>query len=136
MTDDRLRLPPQNLDAERGVLGSLMLMPSAVDEIATLISANDFYSDAHSKIYSAIADMHRAGCRGIDGITLSEELVRRGQFEDIGGVGYVAQIIEAVPHAAHARYYSGIVREKSRIRNLIYLCTDTLQSAYDATDAD
>lgn len=137
MNDDiRLRLPPQSLDAERGVLGSLMLMPSAIDEIASLITADDFYSDAHRILYSAIGDMHRRGCRGIDPVTLSEELVRCAKFGDIGGAGYIAQIVEAVPHAAHVRYYANIVREKSQIRQVIYLCNDTLRQAYDATDAD
>ena len=76
------------------------------------------------------------GCRAIDAVTLCEEMFRRKELEDIGGAGYIAEIVEAVPHAAHVRYYAGIVREKSRIRNLIYLCTDTLKHAYDATDAD
>lgn len=131
-----IRLPPQNLDAERGVLGSLMLMSSAIDEIASIITPNDFYSDAHGKAYAAIGDMHRRGCRAIDPVTLSEELIRRGEFEDIGGAGYIAQIVEAVPHAAHVRYYAGIVREKSRMRSVIHLCTETLRRAYDATEAD
>jgi len=131
-----IRLPPQNLDAERGVLGSLMLMPSATDEIACIIKADDFYSDAHRMIYAAIGDMHRNGCRAIDAVTLSEELIRRGQFTDVGGTVYIAEIIEAVPHAAHVRYYAKIVTDKSRMRSLIYLCNDTLQRAYDATDTD
>jgi len=131
-----IRLPPQNLDAERGVLGSLMLMASAIEEIGTLISADDFYADAHGKLYAVIGDMYRGGCHGIDAVTLSEELVRRGEFENIGGAGYIAQIVEAVPHAAHVRYYARIVLAKSRMRNLIYLCSTTLQRAYDETDAD
>ncbi len=131
--NDDIRLPPQNLDAERGVLGSLMLMSSAIDEIASIITPNDFYSDAHGKAYAAIGDMHRRGCRAIDPVTLSEELIRRAEFEDIGGAGYIAQIVEAVPHAAHVRYDANIVREKSRMRKLIYLCSETLQRAYEAT---
>lgn len=132
--DSRLRLPPQNLEAERGVLGSLMLMPSAIDEIANLVSADDFYGDAHGKLYSAIGDMHRRGCRAIDPITLCEELVRRGELEDIGGTAYVAEIVDTVYHAAHVRYYAGIVREKSRLRQVIYLCNETMQRAYDVRE--
>lgn len=129
-----VRLPPQNLDAERGILGSILLMNEAIDEISTIVANEDFYSDQHGKVFSAIVDMHRGGCRGIDGITLSEELVRRGQFEDIGGAGCIAQIVESVPHAAHARYYAKIVREKSRTRALIHACHQTMSNAYDTSD--
>lgn len=131
-----IRLPPQDLDAERGVLGSLMLMPSAIDEIATMIATEDFYSDANQRIYASIRDMHHRGCRGIDSVTIADELSRRREFENVGGFGYIAQIVEDVPHAEHVKYYAAIVRDKARMRNLIYLCKETLQKAYHATDAD
>ncbi|MEZ6035173.1 MAG: replicative DNA helicase [Planctomycetaceae bacterium] len=134
MADDRLRLPPQNLDAERGVLGSILLMNEAIDEVGESLKAEHFYSDAHQKIYAAIQQLYEKGVRGIDAITLAEELVRRGQFEDVGGAGYLAQILEAVPHAAHVRYYATIVREKWMQRTLIYACTEILSESYDASD--
>jgi len=130
---NEVKLPPQNLDAERGVLGSLMMMPSAVDEIAGIIGADSFYRDAHGKMFQAIVDMWRRGCRGIDPVTLAEDLVRRGQLAEVGGAAYIFEIVESVPHAAHGTYYAKIVLEKSRLRALIYLCHDTLQQAYDAT---
>ncbi len=133
---DDIRLPPQNLDAERCVLGSLMLMPSAICEIATVVTADDFYADAHRVIFAAICDMQKRGCRAIDAVTLSEELLQRGHLAAIGGAGCIAEILDAVPHAAHARYYATIVREKSRMRNLIFVCSETLQLAYGATAAD
>lgn len=134
MADDRLRLPPQNLDAERGVLGSILLMNEAIDEVGESLKAEHFYSDAHQKIYAAIQQLYEKGVRGIDAITLAEELVRRGQFEDVGGAGYLAQVLEAVPHAAHVRYYATIVREKWMQRTLIYACTEILSESYDASD--
>jgi replicative DNA helicase len=134
MADDRLRLPPQNLDAERGVLGSILLMNEAIDEVGESLKAEHFYSDAHQKIYAAIQQLYEKGVRGIDAITLAEELVRRSQFEDVGGAGYLAQILEAVPHAAHVRYYATIVREKWMQRTLIYACTEILSESYDASD--
>jgi len=134
MSEDRLKLPPQNLDAERGVLGSILLMNEAIDEVGESLKDVHFYSDAHQKMYAAIQQLYEKGIRGIDAITLAEELVRRSQFEDIGGAGYLAQILEAVPHAAHVRYYATIVREKWMQRSLIYACTEILSESYDASD--
>lgn len=127
---DNLRLPPQNLDAERGVLGSILLLNEAIDDVGEVLKADHFYSDGHQKIYAAIRDLYENNIRGIDAVTLSEELIRREHFEEIGGAGYLAEILDAVPHAAHVRYYSNIVREKSRLRRLIYACAETLESAY------
>ena len=134
MADDRLRLPPQNLDAERGVLGSILLMNEAIDEVGESLKAEHFYSDAHQKMYSAIHRLYENGIRGIDAITLAEELVRSGHYEDVGGAAYLAQILEAVPHAAHVRYYATIVREKWMQRSLIYACTEILSESYEASD--
>ncbi len=134
MADDRLKLPPQNLDAERGVLGSILLMNEAIDEVGESLKAEHFYSDAHQKMYAAIQQLYEKGIRGIDAITLAEELVRRSEFEDVGGAGYLAQILEAVPHAAHVRYYATIVREKWMQRSLIYACTEILSESYNASD--
>ena len=134
MADDRLKLPPQNLDAERGVLGSILLMNEAIDEVGESLKAEHFYSDAHQKTYSAIHRLYENGIRGIDAITLAEELVRSGDFEGIGGAGYLAHILEAVPHAAHVRYYATIVREKWMQRSLIYACTEILSDSYEASD--
>ena len=134
MADDKLRLPPQNLDAERGVLGSILLMNEAIDEVGESLKAEHFYSDGHQKIYAAIQKLYESGIRGIDAITLAEELVRRGDFESAGGTSYLAEVLEAVPHAAHVRYYSTIVREKWMQRSLIYACTETLSECYEASE--
>ena len=134
MADDTLRLPPQNLDAERGVLGSILLMNEAIDEVGETLKADHFYSDAHQKMYAAIQQLYENGIRGIDAITLAEELVRRSDFEHVGGAAYLAQILEAVPHAAHVRYYATIVREKWMQRSLIYACTEILSESYEASD--
>ena len=135
MQDD-IRLPPQNLDAERGVLGSMLLMNEAIDSVSMLVSAADFYRDPHAKTFTAMLDMHCNGCRAIDPITLSEELTKRGQLEEIGGAAFLAEILNAVPHAAHANYYARIVREKSKTRSLIYACHETLANAYDTAEPD
>jgi replicative DNA helicase len=131
------KLPPQNLDAERGVLGSLLLMNDAIDEVADVLQANYFYADNHQRIYAAIHHLYESGVRGIDAVTLLEELSRRGETEEVGGPLYLAEILEAVPHAAHAKYYANIVREKWIQRSLIFACTQVLRECYDAaSDTD
>lgn len=131
MAKDTLRLPPQNLDAERGVLGSILLLNEAIDEIGESLRADHFYHDAHHKLYAAIHDLYENNIRGIDPVTLAEELERRGELEEIGGAAYIIQILESVPHAAHVRYYAGIVREKWMQRTLITACTDILSDCYE-----
>ncbi len=128
---DEIRLPPQNLDAERGVLGSILLMNEAIDEVGESLKADHFYSDAHQKIFAAIHHLYENNVRGIDAVTLAEELIRRSELEEIGGGPYLAEILESVPHAAHVRYYAGIVRAKWMQRSLIYACTDILADSYD-----
>lgn len=133
-SDEFDRLPPQNLDAERGVLGSILLINDALDDVADVINQDHFYSDAHQHIYEAIRHLHDAGIRGIDAVTLAEELDRRNLLEEIGNADYLLEILAAVPHAAHATYYANIVREKYVQRSLIYACTETLRECYDSTE--
>jgi replicative DNA helicase len=129
-----IRVPPQNLDAERGVLGSVLLMNEAIDEIGDYLRPEHFYNDAHQRMYSAIRDLYEKGIRGIDSVTLLEELNVRDELETVGGIPYITQVLSSVPHAAHARYYADIVRDKFVQRSLIYACTEILQDAYEATD--
>ncbi len=129
-----VRVPPQNLDAERGILGSILIMNEAIDEIGELLRPEHFYNDAHQRIYAAISDLYERGIRGIDAVTLAEELLARSELDEIGGIPYLSQILATVPHAAHARYYTNIVIDKFVQRSLIYACTDILAEAYEATD--
>ncbi len=129
------KLPPQNLEAEQGVLGSILLMNEAIDEVAEILQSQHFYSDRHQRIYHAISRLYEDGVRGIDIVTLSEELDRLNQLEDVGGWPYLTEILEAVPHAAHAKYYAEIVRDKWIQRSLTYACNDILTECYDGTRA-
>jgi len=131
MAKDTVRLPPQNLDAERGVLGSILLLNEAIDEVGESLKAEHFYHDAHHKIYAAIHHLYENNVRGIDPVTLAEELEKRDQIEEIGGAAYIFEILDSVPHAAHVRYYAGIVREKWMQRTLITACTDILSDCYE-----
>ncbi|MEI8381123.1 MAG: replicative DNA helicase [Planctomycetota bacterium] len=126
-------LPPQNLVAERSVLGSILLENMAIDEVADILHADHFYSDVHGIIYAAILKLNEAGTK-VDAVTLAEELDKRNQLQDIGGVPYILEILEAVPHAAHVKYYAEIVRDKWIQRTLTNVCTEVLRDCYEGTD--
>ena len=126
------RLPPQNLDAEKGVLGSLLLSPEMCDDVALIIRPEDFYADANRKLLAHLLAMHDEGLR-IDTLLLIERLKQQGDFEAIGGTAYLAEVAQSVPVAAHAAYYANIVRDKATLRALIHGSTEILRDAYDST---
>jgi replicative DNA helicase len=123
------RLPPQNLEAEQGVLGSVLLDNDVLHDVVPLLKVEDFYRDTHQILYRTIRDLYDLG-KAIDIITLAEELARRDQFKAIGGDETLAQIVNCVPHAANARYYADIVRQKSISRDLIECANEILRDGY------
>jgi replicative DNA helicase len=126
------RLPPQNLDAEKGVLGSLLLDPQMCDEVVLIVQADDFYAEPNQKLFRHLMAMHEQGGR-IDAVLLKERLTREGDFEAIGGTAYLAEVAQSVPYAANALYYANIVRDKATQRALIHASTEILRDAYDGT---
>lgn len=126
-------LPPQNLVAERSVLGSILLENMSIDEIGDVLKSEHFYSDVHAIIYTAIMKMNESTVK-VDAVTLAEELDRRNQLEDIGGIPYILELLEAVPHAAHVKYYAEIVRDKWIQRSLTNVCTEVLRDCYEGSD--
>ncbi|MGE0377575.1 MAG: replicative DNA helicase [Planctomycetaceae bacterium] len=128
------RIPPQDLEAERSVLGSCLLQNDVIDDVLTLVRSSHFYSDAHQKMFAAMLRMHEQGIRGIDAVTLSHELQKRSELEQAGGPTALMRILETVPHAAHAQYYARIVRDKWLQRTLIDVCTETLRETYDSSE--
>ncbi|HUY91912.1 MAG TPA: replicative DNA helicase [Pirellulales bacterium] len=126
------RVPPQNLEAERGVLGSLLLDPELCDEVALTIKPADFYSPHHQSLYSHLLAMHNDGLR-IDATLLHERLKKSGDLETIGGLAYLAEVADKVPTAHNAIYYAQIVRDKATLRSLIHASTEILRDAYDST---
>src|SRR4051794_13137259 len=109
------KLPPQNLEAERGVLGSILLDPNAIDEVVDVLVADDFYRDSHATIFRAILDLHARPIE-VDGVTLCDELTQRDELAKVGGDDAIAELMGSVPHAANARYYAQIVRKKAVTR--------------------
>lgn len=128
------KVPPQDLEAEKSVLGSLLFSSEAFDEVIQHLQAGAFYSDAHRRIFQCIHNMYERGVRAIDVVTLAHELKKQNDLEEIGGAAYLNEIMSAVPHAAHAEYYARIVRDKWLQRSLIEACTESLREAYHGHD--
>ena len=124
---------PANVDAERAVLGSILLKPDVCDDIALVVRAEDFSDESHQLLYRHLLDLHDSGKR-IDATIVVERLKTQGDFERIGGAAALADVVQAVPHAAHATHYAVIVRDKALLRSLIDAGTDILRDAYDASD--
>jgi replicative DNA helicase len=122
-------LPPQNLEAEQGVLGSILLDNDVLHDVVGLLDVDHFYRDNHQILYRAIRDLYDLG-KAIDAITISDELIRRDQFKAIGGDEFISQILGSVPHAANAKYYAQIVRQKAVSRALIESASHILQDGY------
>ncbi len=126
------RMPPHNLEAEKGVLGSLLIDPELCDEVALILQADDFYAEANAKLYKHMMAMHEGGGR-IDAMLLRERLKQEADLEAVGGSAYLGEVISSVPVAAHAVYYANIVRDKATLRALIHTSTEILRDAWDPT---
>lgn len=130
MTGVEQRLPPQNLDAEMTVLGSIMLDNEVFASIEGMLTPEHFYKEAHRKVYRAMERLHRQS-EPIDLVTLTEELRRTGELEAIGNYAYLLGMMESVPTAAYAESYARIVSEKKVLRDLINASGTVMQMAYD-----
>ena len=112
------QLPPQSSDAEESILGALLIDGEVMLEIADSLKPGDFYKPANAKVYSAIQRLYEQS-QPIDILTVSEELERRGQIEEIGGRAALADLCDRTPTAVHAKQYAKIVERKSMLRGLI-----------------
>jgi replicative DNA helicase len=124
------RLPPQSREAERCVLGSMLRDNPVIGDVLQIVRADDFYADAHQKIFQAICSLYDRG-HPVDLVVLAELLKEQQLIEDVGGYGYLGELWDAAPTAANAEYYARIVRDKSVVRNLIHAGTEILRDAYD-----
>lgn len=124
------RLPPQSLEAEKAVLGSVLLDPLMCDDVVLAVRPQDFYAHAHQTLFSHLLAMHEAGSR-IDPTLLVDRLKKAGDLEAVGGIAYLGEIVGAVPTAANAVYYAQVVRDKATLRALIHTSTEVLRDAYD-----
>lgn len=124
------KIPPQNLDAEISLLGSLLIDEDAIITIADKVSAEDFYDKRHGKIYSAILRLYEQS-KPVDLLTLSSVLKDSDDLESIGGSSYLTELTNAVPTAAHAEEYADMVAEKAMRRKLIKASEDITNLSFD-----
>ncbi|OIO81527.1 MAG: replicative DNA helicase [Candidatus Omnitrophica bacterium CG12_big_fil_rev_8_21_14_0_65_43_15] len=130
------RLPPQNIEAEMAVLGSMLLEEDAIAQAIEALDESYFYKEAHKKIFSALVTLFDKN-KAADLVTLVDELKRRGQLDEAGGPAYLASLANVVPTAANIRHYAKIVKEKAILRNLISTATQIVTESYEAgNDSD
>src|SRR5205807_9535859 len=124
------RVPPQSVENEQGVLGSMMIARNAIEKAREILRPGDFYRDAHRFIFDAICNLNDRS-EPADLLTLTDELRRLSQLELINGPEYLTTLIDAVPTAANVEYYAKIVQEKAVLRNLIETGTQLVNMGYE-----
>ena len=129
------RLPPQNLEAEQSVLGSMMLSKDAMADVIETVRADDFYKPAHETIFDIAVKLYNSG-DPVDALTVGAELQRTGALGRVGGAEYLHTLIAVVPSAASAGYYARLVREQSILRRLVEAGTRIAAMGYDADGSD
>ncbi len=123
------RPQPHDVDAEFCLLGSILLKPDVCDEIATIVRSEDFFDQAHGRLFHLLMDMHNRN-RAIDEKLVVARLRESGDLDALGGLAYLAKLATAVPHAAHASEYAQLIRNHALRRELIDAATVILKEAY------
>src|SRR5262252_6854115 len=127
MTD---RVPPNDLEAEVAVLGSMLLDPEAAGTVVSILKAEHFYKGPHADVFRVLTELFDAN-RAIDIVLLREELQRRGILEKVGGTSFLSRIVASVPSAANAEHYAEIVKEAALRRAVIRAANEIESEAYD-----
>ncbi|MFA5084186.1 MAG: DnaB-like helicase N-terminal domain-containing protein, partial [Candidatus Paceibacterota bacterium] len=130
-----LKLPPQDIETERAVLGALMIDPAAIIKVADFLFSADFYKPAHQKIYEVIADLF-INSQPIDLLSVSTKLKEKKSLEEIGGVNYLTDLINEVPTASHIAHYAKIVKEKKVLRDLIQTSAEINEKVYENIEVE
>jgi replicative DNA helicase len=126
-----VRTLPHNLEAERSVLGAILIDNHTFNLAAAVITATAFFRDAHRRIFERMTDLSERN-QPIDLVTLKEELERAGELEEVGGPAYIASLVDGVPRSTNVEYYAQIVKEKATLRALIFSANKILANAYEA----
>lgn len=125
-----LKMPPQSIEAEQSVLGSLMLDSKRFDDISDILFSHDFYTHAHKMIFDIIQQLEELG-ESVDIITVQEQLSREGNLENIGGVSYLDKLIRSTPSTINIKAYAEIIHERSVFRQLIEGANSIAEIAYN-----
>jgi len=124
---------PANVEAERSILGAILLDNLAYNQAAEHLKPEDFLLDSHRRIYSRMMDLAES-LRAIDHLTLAEELQRHGEFEPVGGYAYISGLLDGVPDRPSIEHYIKIVRDKALLRGIISISTAAIARASDQSD--
>jgi len=125
------RSMPESLAAEAAVLGSMIFNPKCINEVVEQLKADAFYRTEHQIIFDALVALYEKNRgEGLDGVLLRDELEKRKQIEDVGGVEYIEKILNSVPSSANVMYYAGIVKDKQLLRELITAASEIADDAY------
>lgn len=127
------RIPPQNIEAEQAVLGAVLLEKNTLITISDILIYDDFYRAAHQNIYKAMIKISETG-EPVDLVTLTANLQSNKILEEVGGVTYLTDLVNAVPTAANAEYYAKIIKEKAIIRKLIRVSTEIASTSYSSNE--
>ena len=127
------RVPPQNIEAEQAVLGAMLIDKEAIAKATELLSADDFYREAHRVIFSAMLELYNKN-EAVDMVTVTEILKRDNKLEDIGGIAYITSLANVVLTAANVKYHAEIVAEKSVLRQLVRVSTEIAAMGYEANE--
>jgi replicative DNA helicase len=125
------RALPHNLEAERSVLGAVLLRNEAINQAVELLRPEDFFREAHRRVFERMIHLSERAL-AIDSVTLANELDRSGDLQEVGGPAYLMRLVDGVPRSTNIEYYARIVKEKSILRRLIFASNAILQEAYDA----
>jgi len=129
-SDPSGRIPPQAVDVEQSVLGAMLIEREAIPRAVEILPPDSFYTAKHQKIYLSILSLFERG-NPVDLITLTEELKRRGELDDIGGAYYISELTTKVASAANVEYHGRIIAEKSLLRKMIETMTGLVGKGYD-----
>ncbi len=127
------RIPPHNIEAEESILGAMMISQDAIAVAGEILDEDDFYRDAHRKIYNSIKNLYVRG-EAADPITVVEELKRMNILEEVGSKAYIHTLVSNVPLAANARHYSTIVAQNATLRRLIEAATKIAAMGYEVPE--
>lgn len=132
-SNENLKVPPQNIDAERSVLGALMLDKDAIIKVANLIRIGDFYKDDHNAIYEAMVELYEQR-EPIDVLSLSNRLEEKKLLDKVGGSSYLTDLVNSVPSSSNIVHYAKVVQKKSTLRKLITTASEIVELGYNESE--
>jgi len=131
----REHIPPHSIDAERAVLGGIMLDPEALERLEGALQPEHFYVEANGKVFSTIQELASRG-QPVDALTIKDALDRRGELAKCGGEPYLADLVTAVPTSANVKHYASIVRERAVLRELLGVCSSVSRDVYENNERE